>query len=88
MVSNAATPRPVRLMVLSQRAGMILSVSTLISGRGAATPVRVVKGCMVGLSSRAAGRAGRPWSAAGDLYAKRRRATIAGKGVGAARRRG
>jgi hypothetical protein len=42
-------PKPVRLMDFRKRAGMILSVSTFAMGSGAATPVRVVKGCITPL---------------------------------------
>ena len=41
--SKRCTPRPLRLMVLRKREGMILSVSTLAMFSGAATAVRVVK---------------------------------------------
>jgi hypothetical protein len=37
-------------MVFRNCLGMIMSVSTLTSGMGAATPVRVVKGVIGGLS--------------------------------------
>src|ERR1700756_3976856 len=42
MVENRCLPRPVRLIVFKNRAGMIVSVSTLIIFNGAATPSSVV----------------------------------------------
>src|SRR4051794_26116523 len=46
MGSKACTPRPERFIVLRKRDGMILSVSIFATGRGAATPVSCVKGCI------------------------------------------
>ncbi len=40
--SNRFAPRPVRRIVFRNCLGMIMSVSTLINGMGAAMPVRVV----------------------------------------------
>src|SRR4051812_12762600 len=43
---NSAEPKPVRLVVLRNCLGIIMSVSTLTIGSGAATPESVVKGSM------------------------------------------
>ena len=51
-VSNRCLPSPVRLMIFRKRAGMILSVSTLASGSGAATPVSVVNACITRTPAR------------------------------------
>src|SRR5262245_25081507 len=57
---NSAEPSPVRLIVFRNCLGMIMSVSTLTIGSGAATPERVLKGCMVGhLYGRTASRTSR-----------------------------
>src|SRR5262245_43452738 len=42
MPSNRPTPRPVRLIALRKRAGMMRSVSQLTTGSGAAIPVSLV----------------------------------------------
>ena len=41
---NAAAPNPVRLIVFKNCFGIILSVSMLVIGSGAAIPVNIVKG--------------------------------------------
>ena len=46
MSRNRPRASPVRSTVLRNCLGMIMSVSTLIMGKGAATPVRVVNLCM------------------------------------------